>query len=106
MPAILESTSFSLVHSKSVKAPIGRLCETFTGLDGSSLSEYAEFMTENLRQISETLFEKVTPPDILGSHLKIAKEEEKKDLVNEFLRFSVAEGMYSVTTEWVAEKAA
>lgn len=106
IPTILKSASFSLVHTKSVKAPVGRLCTTFTGLDGSSLAEYAEFMTENLEQISETLFQKVTPPDVLGSHLKITKEEEKKVFIDEFLRFSRTEGMYSVTTEWVAEKVA
>jgi hypothetical protein len=104
MPAFLESASFSIATTNTHKGPLGRHCTIQPGPDGSSVAEYSEFFTNDILCIADILVQEALTLNDPRSDLKIVTDEDKKNLFDEFAEFARENGIYSILTEWIAQK--
>ena len=100
-----EAASLRVISSRRVEYPIGNYCDSFTGIDGTSLSKFKSVSIKNCVQLCDMIsiammrngsFE-------LANGAVISNEEGRRVLMEDVARF-VSEGASSFFFECVVER--
>jgi hypothetical protein len=102
---MFEATSLQVLSSRRVLVPFGNYCDFYKGADGTSLSEYKTFSTENFFQILNMTSISLMKDGALelDNGIRISSEEERRVLMEEVLRF-MKEGGSLFVSEWVVQR--
>jgi hypothetical protein len=102
---MIEAASLRVVSSRRVKVPYGNYCDSYTGIDGTSLSKYKAVSFENMVQILNMISKDMMKNGgvELADGTVISSEEERQMLMGDLARF-VNKGVSKVFSEWVVER--
>jgi hypothetical protein len=102
---MVETASLRVVSSRRVDVPFGNYCDSYTGIDGTSLSKHKAVSIENCIRLIN-MISKFMMNDgglELANGTIISSEEERQVLMGEVARF-VNEGGSTFVSEWIIER--
>ncbi|KAI0290624.1 hypothetical protein BC826DRAFT_1026401 [Russula brevipes] len=102
---MFEAASLRVLSSRRILIPFGNYCDFYKGADGTSLSKYKTFTTENLFQILNTISISLMKDGALelANGIRISSEEGRRAVMEEVLRF-IKEGGSIFFSEWVVQR--
>ena len=100
-----KAASLRVISSRRVEIPTGNYCDSFTGIDGTSLSKFKAVSTKNNVQVLNMIsLAMVKNGGIeLANGAVISNEEERQALMEDMTRF-VSEGASIFFFECVIER--
>ena len=100
-----EAASFRVISSRRVETPVGNYCDSFTGIDGTSLSKFKEASIKNNVQVLNTISTAMMKSGglELANGAVISSEEERQVLMEDVTRF-VSDGCSVFYFECVVER--
>jgi hypothetical protein len=102
---MIEAAPLRVISSRRVEVPFGNHCDSYSGIDGTSLSKYKAVSVENLVQGLVSMISKDMMKNggiELANGTVISSEEEQQMLPADVTRF-VNEGGSTFISEWVIE---
>jgi hypothetical protein len=102
---MIEAASLRVVSSRRVEVPFGNYCDSYTGIDGTSLSKYKAISAENMVQLLNMMSMDMMKNGglELANGTVISSEEERQMLMGDLARF-VNKGGWNFFSEWVVER--
>lgn len=105
LPGMCEVASLRVISSRRVEIPVGSYCDSFTGIDGTSLSKFKAFSIMNnvqfMNMVSIAMMKNGGLE--LANGAVISNEEERQVLMEDVARF-VSEGGSTFLFECVVER--
>ena len=100
-----ETASLRVLSSRRVEVPFGNYCDSYTGIDGTSLSKHKAVSIENFVQLLNMISKFMVKNGglELTNGTVITSEEDRQVLMGEVARF-VNEGGSMFVSEWVIER--
>ena len=100
-----EAASLRVISSRRVEVPIGGYCDSFTGIDGTSLSKFKAISTNNIVHYLNSLSMAMMKNGSLelANGAVISNEEERQVLMEDVARF-ISERCSAFLFEFVFER--
>ena len=100
-----EAASLRVISSRRVKIPTGNYCDSFTGIDGTSLSKFKAISINNKVQVLNMISMAMVKSGglELANGAVISNEEERRVFMEDVARF-ISEGSSSFFFECVVER--
>jgi len=105
LPEMCETASLRVISSRRVEIPMGNYCDSFPGIDGTSLSKFKAVSIKNNVQVFNTVSIAMMKNGglELANGAVISNEEERRVLMEDVARF-VSEGGLTVFFECVVKR--
>ncbi|KAI9440844.1 S-adenosyl-L-methionine-dependent methyltransferase, partial [Lactarius indigo] len=99
---MLQDSSFQILLSMRARAPYGGYCTSHNGLNGTPLSEFTAFTTQNISQVTDVATSAMMKAGCLESSdgIRVTDEEGRQALVKELRDFTEG-GFLLILSEWV-----